>query len=70
AQGLQENMDASSIHELIYQVKDELDLQPSDVFFAIYTSILGKSRGPRAGFFLASLDCEFVKDRLAHASKA
>ncbi|MCB0309197.1 MAG: lysine--tRNA ligase, partial [Bdellovibrionales bacterium] len=57
------NMDPHEIHELIYAVKDECGLTPSDLFKAIYQSILGKDKGPRAGFFLASMDLKFMQKR-------
>jgi lysyl-tRNA synthetase class 1 len=63
AQRLDPGMTAEKIHLLIYGLKEETGLAPKELFEAIYKSILGKERGPRAGFFLASLDAEFVKRR-------
>lgn len=62
---LEEKMSAQDIHELIYAIKNELDLNPKDIFYAIYASILGKEKGPRAGFFLSILDTAFIKQRFA-----
>ncbi|MEZ4703769.1 MAG: lysine--tRNA ligase [Bdellovibrionota bacterium] len=67
---LQESMDASAIHDLIYQIKNDLGIEPGQVFLAIYTALLGKNRGPRAGFFLASLDTDFVKERFLQVAQA
>jgi lysyl-tRNA synthetase, class I len=60
---LEAGMTAEKIHLLIYALKDETGLAPKELFEAIYKSILGKEKGPRAGFFLASLDADFVKRR-------
>ncbi|HVE80698.1 MAG TPA: lysine--tRNA ligase [Candidatus Dormibacteraeota bacterium] len=52
------------MHELIYQAKDEADLAPQEAFQAIYRVILGKDYGPKAGWFLASLDSKWLVGRL------
>ncbi|MCB0272414.1 MAG: lysine--tRNA ligase [Bdellovibrionales bacterium] len=67
---LQENMDASQVHEVLYDVKNTQGLAPQEIFEAVYVSILGKKKGPRAGFFLASLDHDFVVSRFKEASQA
>jgi lysyl-tRNA synthetase, class I len=54
---------AEEIHQIIYAVKDEAKIEPAKLFEAIYVSILGKPKGPRAGFFLASLDPKFIQRR-------
>ncbi len=61
--------DAENIHNGIYQAAEESDVSVKDGFSALYQIILGKSRGPRAGFFLSNLDKDFVKKRVAEALK-
>jgi lysyl-tRNA synthetase class 1 len=61
-------MTAEQIHHAIYEAKDLLQLPPDKLFEAIYLSLLGKRKGPRAGFFLASLDAAFVKNRFARVA--
>lgn len=61
---------AEELHNRIYEVAEEAGTDSSDVFKAIYVAILGKSSGPRAGWFLISLDGNFVRKRLREASKA
>jgi lysyl-tRNA synthetase class 1 len=61
---------AEELHNKIYEVAEEAGIDSSDVFKAIYVAILGKSSGPRAGWFLISLDGNFVRKRLREASKA
>jgi len=68
AERLQPGMNADEIHNLVYDIKEELGMAPGDVFKAIYVSLLAKDRGPRAGWFLSSLDMGFLKQRLAEAA--
>ncbi len=60
---LEPGLTAQDIHSRVYEVKEKLGLSPKELFEAIYLSLLGKAKGPRAGFFLASLEPEFVKKR-------
>lgn len=53
----------------IYKIKEKLDAQPKEVFEAIYQIFLGKDSGPQAGWLLASLDPQFVLERLTEAIK-
>jgi lysyl-tRNA synthetase class 1 len=77
-------MSAEEYHMLIYsvvqknsefhrQIKeklklDNLDINPKDLFKAIYISILGQSSGPRAGWFLSSFKKDFLVQRFREAS--
>ena len=67
---LQPGMTGEHIHQLIYTLKDELGLKPDLLFKAIYLPLLGKTQGPRAGWFLSTLDTAFVKQRFAEAAGA
>jgi lysyl-tRNA synthetase class 1 len=67
---LQPGMTGEQIHQLIYTLKDELGARPDALFKAIYTVLLGKSQGPRAGWFLSTLNATFVKQRFAEAAAA
>jgi lysyl-tRNA synthetase class 1 len=64
--GLEENpsADAQAIHELIYAAATQANLAPQAAFRALYRVILGKDFGPKAGWFLASLDRDFLIKRL------
>ncbi|RMF88329.1 MAG: lysine--tRNA ligase, partial [Nitrospinota bacterium] len=64
---LRPGMSGDEIHRLIYEIKDELQLKPAQAFQAIYVALLGKTRGPRAGWFLSTLDFAFLRQRLAEA---
>lgn len=59
---------AENIHNLIYQISEKHHMSPKIAFTAVYKSILGQKRGPRAGFFLSNLDKSFVIQRFIEAS--
>ncbi len=69
ARGLRSDMEGQAIHELIYKLAGEFDgARPADLFRAIYLSLLGKPRGPRAGSFLAVLGPDFSAERFREAA--
>ncbi len=59
--------DGESVQDVVFDLSKEVGLKPRDAFGAIYISILGRQRGPRAGFFLASMDREWVVARFREA---
>ena len=65
-------MTGDEIHRLIYELASSLsaEARPAELFEAIYVAILGRSQGPRAGWFLAFLGSEFTKRRLGEAARA
>ncbi len=67
AERLQPGMSGEDIHQELYQVREQLDTEPRIVFEAIYIALLGKSRGPRAGWFISALDHDFVTKRFRQA---
>ena len=69
ATGLQPGMSGEEIHQLFYDISEELGAKPQEVFKAIYISLLGKERGPRAGWFISALDHDFVSKRFSEASR-
>lgn len=52
------------LHAEIHNIKNEMEISPRDAFSAIYLSFLGKESGPQAGWLLASVDRNFVINRL------
>uniref|UniRef100_A9A9Z5 Lysine--tRNA ligase n=1 Tax=Methanococcus maripaludis (strain C6 / ATCC BAA-1332) TaxID=444158 RepID=A9A9Z5_METM6 len=58
-------IDATTIHELMYETATKLDLAPKEAFVASYKILLGKNYGPKLGSFLASLKKEFVVGRFS-----
>lgn len=53
------------IHDTIYAVSKDQNINPRKGFEAIYKIVLGKSQGPRLGYFLSSLDKDFVITRFS-----
>ena len=60
---LEEDHSPEEIHNQIYKLGREVEIPPNKAFQAIYFSILGSARGPRAGTFLASLDRDWLIKR-------
>ena len=57
-------IDGQILHELIHEVKAKSGLTPKEFFTAIYTAFLGKDSGPKVGWFLSTLDKDFLIKRL------
>lgn len=57
----------SAIHDGVFQTAGLAGLAPKDAFRAIYLALLGREKGPRAGYFLSSLEPGFVVSRLRQA---
>jgi lysyl-tRNA synthetase class 1 len=58
------NLDGLAMHDAIYAAKDKAELKPMQAFQALYRVILGKESGPKAGWFLSSLERDFLIPRL------
>jgi len=66
---LVEGMEGEAIHQAIYETAGEFeDTKPGHLFQAIYLSLLGKPRGPRAGWFIAVLGALFCQRRFEEAA--
>ena len=63
------NWDAEEIHNAIYASSEKEKIPIKTAFTTIYQIILGREKGPRAGFFLSNLDKEFVEKRVEQAIK-
>lgn len=59
-----ESWQGDELHEAIHGIKNESGINPKEAFSAIYQVFLGRDSGPQAGWFLATLDREYVKQRL------
>ncbi len=66
--GYMDGKSGEEIHDEIYKISEELNIKPNSIFKAIYMALLGLKSGPRAGWFLSSLDQTFVKERFIEAS--
>lgn len=64
---LHEEMSPDEIHTLVYETAKQNNIKPKKAFKTIYKTILNKSFGPRAGYFLKSLGTGWVKSRFQKA---
>jgi lysyl-tRNA synthetase class 1 len=64
ADQLKPGLSAEDIHTMLYDTAEAAGAQPKTVFRALYLALLGKERGPRAGWFLSTLDTDFLVGRL------
>ena len=60
--------DGDELQNLLYETTKEVGVKPKRAFAAIYTVLLGKKSGPKAGPFVAGLPPELVRERFAAAS--
>jgi lysyl-tRNA synthetase class 1 len=51
-------------HLALYSLKDELGMQPKEMFSALYRLLIEKESGPRAGWFLSILPRDWLLERL------
>jgi lysyl-tRNA synthetase class 1 len=69
AASLREGMDGEAVHALIYDLAQRTEgMSAADAFRAIYLALLGKTRGPRAGAFVALLGPSFCARRFREAA--
>ena len=59
-----QDADGAYFHEAMYALKDELNLAPKEVFSTVYRALIGKTSGPRAGWFLSILPRDWLVRRL------
>ena len=62
--------DGETLQSVIFEHARSRQLAPGKAFNAIYLAFVGKPSGPRAGALWASLDPQFVTDRLKVAAGA
>lgn len=56
--------DGEWFHKAIYEFKDSLGLEPKELFTVLYKTLIGKTSGPRAGWFLSILPRDWLIKRL------
>ena len=64
------DLNAQGMHDAIYAVAEQSGLKPGQAFVAIYRVILGQDSGPKAGWFLAELDRDWLVARLKEAGES
>jgi len=60
---------ADRIHDAVYSVAVEAEMKAGPIFKLVYRIFLARERGPRLGYLLASLDKDFVVERVRHFSE-
>jgi len=55
------------VHNAIYNTAKEQGMQPKVCFMALYRLFINRRSGPKLGFFLSTLDRDFVLKRLSEA---
>ena len=63
-----EDADGEWFHKAIYDYKEALGLTPKELFGALYQSLINKSSGPRAGWFISMLPRDWVVNRLRNVN--
>jgi lysyl-tRNA synthetase class 1 len=58
------DLNGQGMHDAIYAAAEVAGLKPGQAFRAIYRVLLGQDSGPKAGWFLASLDRDWLVKRL------
>jgi len=60
---IEDDADGDATQNLLYGTAVELGVKPKAAFGAVYTALLGRTSGPKAGPFVAGLDAGFVRER-------
>lgn len=60
---------STKIAESLGVEASELEVNPKEMFTAVYISVLGQQSGPKAGWFLSSLEKDFLVERFKQASE-
>lgn len=63
AEFVEQGLEGEALHNKIYETGKTLGLSPRETFEPIYLNLLGKTSGPKAGWFLSLLDKDFVSKR-------
>ncbi len=66
----EKDLNGQGMHDAIYAAAEVSGVKPGKAFVALYRVILGQDSGPKAGWFLASLDREWLVGRLREGSRA
>ena len=60
---LENSMSGEKVQDILYSTAGELSIKPKKAFSAVYTVLLGKKNGPKAGPFVAGLSTDVVQQR-------
>jgi lysyl-tRNA synthetase class 1 len=65
ADKLDPDLDDDAAQDLLYSTAVEMEVKPKRAFAAVYTVLIGRKHGPKAGPFVVSLPTELVRDRFS-----
>jgi lysyl-tRNA synthetase class 1 len=65
-----ESAGGDEVQNILYETAKEIGVKPKKAFGAIYTVLLGRKSGPKAGPFVAGLPPELVRERFALAASS
>ncbi len=65
----QEEWTADTIHNTIYELAESQNLKSKMAFQVVYQAILNQNFGPRLGYFLSTLDKDFVVRRIGEVAQ-
>jgi lysyl-tRNA synthetase class 1 len=60
----EKTLNGQGMHDAIYAAAELAGVKPGQAFVTLYRVLLNKDSGPKAGWFLASLDQKFLRRRL------
>lgn len=61
---LKEGMDATAVHNLVFETAKKHGVEPSELFKILYHSLIGKEKGPKLGKLITAIGIERVKQEL------
>ncbi|MEN9647292.1 MAG: hypothetical protein RLY57_96 [Candidatus Parcubacteria bacterium] len=64
-----EVLDGQGLHTKMHEIKETTGIDPKAFFSAIYISVLNRTSGPKAGWFLSVLDRDFLINRFEEVVK-
>ena len=63
-----EERSGEEVHAFLHALKSDIPIAPKELFQGIYELFLGRSSGPKAGWFLSVLPRDYILNRLKKAS--
>ncbi|HSX01092.1 MAG TPA: lysine--tRNA ligase, partial [Candidatus Saccharimonas sp.] len=64
----EKDLNGQGMHDAVYASTEAAGIKAADGFRAVYRALLGKDFGPKAGWFLASLERDWLVKRLQDAA--
>lgn len=65
----QKVLNGQELHTQLHEIRKQTAIEPKLFFEAFYISLLNKTSGPKAGWFISVLDRKFVEKRLEEVSR-